>query len=230
MEPLSPRLAPHKGLRGQILLELKRRQPLTARELAEGHGVSTNAIRRHLKELEAEGMAGHTREQRGQGAPTFTYHLMAAGEALFPKRYDETLNEVLTFVAQMSGRDEVHRIFAQRFREEATRLNAELQDAGVEERVSVVVDLLSQQGFMAEWSVEDGSVHIAEHNCALQAAAERFPEICEAEVEFLRSVLGTEVERRAYIPDGCNACEYAVALGSADGPSDAVQPVPPQER
>src|SRR5438445_69557 len=50
----TPQLAAHKGLRGQILLELKRAQPLTAKDLAEKLRVSPNAIRHHLKELEAE--------------------------------------------------------------------------------------------------------------------------------------------------------------------------------
>jgi len=44
-----PQLAAHKGLRGQVLLELKRAQPLTAKELAEKLRVSPNAIRHHLK-------------------------------------------------------------------------------------------------------------------------------------------------------------------------------------
>ena len=35
METLPPGLAPHKGLRGQVLLELKRHQPLTVKELAD---------------------------------------------------------------------------------------------------------------------------------------------------------------------------------------------------
>ena len=49
-----PGLAGHRGLRGDILLELKRQQPLTAKQLADAFSVSANAVRRHLKELEAE--------------------------------------------------------------------------------------------------------------------------------------------------------------------------------
>src|SRR5256885_5880998 len=66
-----PQLAAHKGLRGQILLELKRAQPLTARDLAGKLRVSPNAIRHHLKELEAEQLIAYGREQRGVGAPTY---------------------------------------------------------------------------------------------------------------------------------------------------------------
>lgn len=231
MNPLSPGLAAHKGLRGRVLLELKRYQPLTAMELAEQFAVSANAIRRHLKELEVEGLVEHYRDQRGQGAPTHAYRLTPDGEALFPKRYDEVLTDVLAFVARTVGRDQVQRIFAQRFRTQADRLRLELVEASVEERVQAVVELLSRQGFMAEWSGDAESMRIAEHNCALQSAAERFPEICAAEADFLRDVLRVDVKRTAYIPDGCNSCEYAVGLGELGVPvgSPAELPLEPQQ-
>jgi len=212
MESLSPGLAGHKGLRGQLLLELKRAQPLTASELGARFAVSANAVRRHLKELESEGLVLYDREQRGQGAPTYVYRLSQDGEKLFPRRYDEALTDVLRFVAETNGREEVHRIFAERFRAHAEHLNARLADANLEERVSAVVELLSGQGFMADWSRDQGTVRIEEHNCAVQAAAAHFPEICAAEADFLRQVLKSDVRREEYIPDGCNSCRYAVSV------------------
>lgn len=210
MNDRTPYLAAHKGRRGRLLLELKRDQPLTASELAERHQVSANAVRRHLKELESEGLVGYEREQRGQGAPSFIYRLTERGEAVFPKRYDEALSHVLTFVAETSGREEVRRIFARRFQAHRDRLEAELGEATLEERLEAVVDLLSREGFMAEWSLNEGRLRIAEHNCAFHTVAERFPEICAAEADFLRDVLQTDVSREAYIPAGCNSCQYAL--------------------
>ncbi|MFQ6045392.1 MAG: helix-turn-helix transcriptional regulator [Gemmatimonadales bacterium] len=225
MDALPPALVGHRGLRGRLLLELKRDQPLTAKELADRYGVSANAIRRHLKELETEGLVVYDREQRGQGAPVFVYQLTAIGEALFPKRYDEALTDVLSFLAESSGREEIRRIFEERFRAQADRLNVELGDATLEERVDAVVDLLSRQGFMAEWSVDAGQVRIAEHNCAVQAVAERFPEICAAEAEFLKAILGAAVERESYIPDGCNSCLYTIGSDEvAQAPREGGRP------
>src|SRR5438552_15456548 len=97
-------LTAHKGLRAEILLALKRTQPLTAKQLAHQLGVSVNAIRHHLKELEAESLIAYGREQRGLGAPTFAYRLSAEGEALFPRAYEETLTHVLDRVAEKGGR------------------------------------------------------------------------------------------------------------------------------
>ena len=207
-----PGLAGHKGLRGDILLELKRAQPLTAKELADAFAVSANAVRRHLKELEAEGLVAYAREQRGTGAPTNTFRLTDNGEALFPTQYGEALTDVLASIARNSGREAVKALFAQRFRAHAERLRSALTDASLEEKVAAVVELLSQQGFMAAWSVEANQVKLAEHNCAVRAAAEQFPEICAAEVDFLREVLHSNLQRDSYIPDGCNACEYSIVL------------------
>lgn len=212
MQASNPRLYGQKGLRAHILVALKRSQPLAAKDLAVLQGVSANAIRRHLKELEAERLVEYGREQRGKGAPTFAYRLSDAGEALFPKRYAEELTDVLTFLEQRGGREEVRRFFNERFHGQAQALLARLQGSSLEERVQAVVDLLRQQGFMAEWSLEGGTVRIAEHNCAVQAVAERYPEVCEAEAEFLHEVLRADVQRGAHIPHGCNSCEYAVNL------------------
>src|SRR5918992_2966554 len=94
-----------KGQRGGLLTQFKRAQPLTARELAIRLGVSLNAARHHLKELEAEGLVHYRREHRGVGAPVFAYRLSPAGEELFPRRYCEALSALLTAVVERDGRE-----------------------------------------------------------------------------------------------------------------------------
>jgi DeoR family suf operon transcriptional repressor len=108
-------------------------------------------------------------------------------------------------------------MFAQRFRAHTERLRAELADASLEDRVAAVVKHLSEQGFMAAWTIEEDTVTLAEHHCAVRAAAEQFPEICAAEAEFLREVLQSDLQRDSYIPDGCNACQYSITLGDGNG-------------
>jgi predicted ArsR family transcriptional regulator len=80
---------------------------------------------------------------------------------------------------------------------------------------------------MAEWTTDGAGVRIAEHNCAMHAVASRFPEVCQEEPEFLKQVLGREVERKSHIVAGCNACEYSVGLVQL---ADARQAMAPQEQ
>ena len=68
---------------------------------------------------------------------------------------------------------------------------------------------------MAEVSAEGGQGTLTEHNCAIPAVAERFPEICAAEARFLAEVLHADVDRREHILTGCSACEYHVRFKPA---------------
>ena len=210
MQNVSPAFSGHRGLRSEILLELKKSQPLAAKELGERFSVSANAIRRHLKELESEGLVQFGREQHGLGAPTFAYRLTEQGEALFPNGYRDALTELLGQVAERDGRDAVLALFEQRYSQLGERLKRELDAAPDERRLDVVARVLTDAGYMAEWSADAGVFKLAEHNCAMRAVVERYPEICALEERFLGDVLGADIERKAHIAHGCNACEYAI--------------------
>src|SRR5438034_11721727 len=122
-------LTAHKGLRAEILLALKRTQPLTAKQLAHQLGVSVNAIRHHLKELEAEALIAYGREQRGVGAPTFAYRLSPDGEDLFPRAYEEALTLLLGRLVEKDGRQAAVELFEEHYRELTRRARTELAGA-----------------------------------------------------------------------------------------------------
>jgi len=186
--------------------------------------VSANAIRRHLKELEVDGLVSYGRVQRGVGAPTFAYRLTDRGDAQFPNRYQDALTELLMHIEERAGRGEVSGLFAERFRAHAEQLKTELADQPVELRLQRLVRLLSDEGYMAEWKTENGAITLAEHNCAIRAVAERYPEICAAEVRFLTDVLAADVERREHIATGANACTYAITVTGAGRASAGTTP------
>jgi DeoR family suf operon transcriptional repressor len=206
-----------RGPRGDILLQLKRTPDLAARDLGARLGYSLNGVRHHLKELEAEGLVEYQRRHHGVGAPVFVYRLTAAGEALFPRRYEATLLEFLDHVVARDGRDAAVRVLATHFTELAGRLGESLKGASARRRLEVVASALSDEGYMAEWREQhNGSfATLTEHNCAVKAVAERFPELCQAEARFLETVLGGPVERRTHMLAGCGACEYLVQLAPA---------------
>src|SRR5712691_8495365 len=135
MATISPQLAAHKGLRGAILLELKRAQPLTAKQLAAKLAVTANAVRHHLKQLAAESLIVYGREQRGVGAPTYAYRLSPEGEALFPRAYEATLTQLLERVTEKAGRQAAVALFQDHYRELTRKVLAELHDAAPSERV-----------------------------------------------------------------------------------------------
>lgn len=205
----------HKGQRGAALAQLKRYQPLTARELAVRLGVSLNAARHHLKELEVEGLVSYQREHRGVGAPVFAYRLSPAGEERFPRRYGEALTAMLGEVVEREGRGAAVSLLESYFRLLAGRIQGQLEGLPPADRLRVVARALSEEGFMAEATPGNGAAVLTEHNCAIPAVAKRFPEICAAEAKFLAELLDAEVERTGHILNGCPACEYKVRFAGA---------------
>lgn len=214
METLSPGLAAHKGSRGQVLVELKHDQPLTAQELADRLGVSATAARRHLKELEAEQLVIYGREQRGHGAPTYVYRLSEKGEDLFPNSYQDTARRLLEHMIRTEGRSAAAAVLKEQYADLRKQLAGRVEGLEPEERVVEVARVLNQAGYMAEASSKSGSPKLLVHNCAIHALASCLPEICEAEIEFIQESIGAPVKREAHIVSGCNACEYAVHIES----------------
>lgn len=200
----------YKGPRASILVELKLAPGVTAKELSGRLGLSLNAIRHHLKELEVDGLLEHEREQRGVGAPVFAYRLSPAGERVFPRRYESALTDVLETLVEREGRDAVVGALEARYAALLRRLPPDLAELPAERRLAAVTRLLNEDGFMPGWegSAEGGT--LTEHNCAIRAVAERFPEICAAEERFLSAALGASVDLQAHVLDGCSACEYQV--------------------
>jgi DeoR family suf operon transcriptional repressor len=146
----------------------------------------------------------------------FVYRLSPGGEALFPRRYGQALTAMLDHVVQQEGRDAAVALLESYFGSLARRLRTDLAAVGPEERLQAVARALSEEGYMAEGTTQSGSGVLVEHNCALPAVAERFPEICAAEARFLAQVLGGRVDRREHIMSGCPACEYHVRFGAED--------------
>ena len=215
-----PTLSGYRGIRGEILIALKKAQPLTARELGERFDLTPNALRRHLDQLEADGVVQHASQVRGVGAPVFVFSLSAEGESLFPSAYVAALVEALETVRQHAGTAGVVEMFKRRWDALAESARPELEKLALPERTKLLASLLSEQGYMAEAVTVDASnATLTEHNCAIRAVAERYPEICEAETDFLELMLGGRVERQAHILKGCNACEYTVT-------TDAVRSLP----
>ena len=211
--------AGYKGARAAILVALKRSGELTAPALASLLGASLNAVKHHIKELEREALIVYVRQRQPLGAPVFVYRLSESGEALFPRRYEATLLEVLDRVAEREGRDAAVAMVTSRYDALKASLEAELEGASIAKRLERVTQTLRDEGYMAESMISAGDAAITEHNCAIRAVAERFPEVCAAEARFLSALLGAPVERQQHILAGCGACEYKVRLAD-ERPTD----------
>lgn len=215
MQDVIGALGGFRGVRADLLVALKKCQPVTAQELGEQFGLTANALRRHLKALEQDGLVRYEREVRGVGAPVYTFWLTSAGEALFPRGCVAVLASALELLRENCGEGAVAQVLESEWRQLADEAGPVLDALPLAERVPLVAELLTSKGYMAE-AVEvaqaDGNTALTLriHNCAMREIAERFPETCAAEARFVERLLGVPLVRGAHRLQGCGRCDYGV--------------------
>ncbi len=93
-----------------ILQYLLKQGEATAQQLATALQISPQATRRHLNELEADGLIEYQSIQQGMGRPQHLYQLSRKGRSLFPHRYGEFAVSFLDALAETVGEEQVSKI------------------------------------------------------------------------------------------------------------------------
>ncbi len=229
-----------------ILVYLRKAGQANAQTLAEHLGISPQAIRRHLKDLEAEGLILHVPQQNGLGRPQHVYQLSPLGEEQFPASYDEFALGLLNTLAETLGSEQMGAILQQQWQRKAQEYRSQIGSGSLRERVEHLVELRQSEGYMAEYhpysreladppaaeqpeqySLEQYSEEyiLIEHNCAIAQIAQTFPSVCGHELEMFAAALpDCRVERINWQVNGEHQCGYWIAKpGSPPSPSPATE-------
>lgn len=208
----------HPSTKDDILQHLLKQGRSTAQDLSESLDISPQAIRRHLKDLETEGLITFHSVQSGMGRPQHIYELTSAGRDRFPHHYDEFAVSLLDTLAETVGVDRVGTILRKQWERKAMEYRERLGSGSLAERVTKLVELRRTEGYMAELielePEADGQGSrfvIAEYNCAISSVAESFPSVCGHELTMFAIALSDcQVERTHWSIDGDNRCGYLI--------------------
>ena len=211
---------PASPTRDQVLFHLKTRGSQTAAALAERLELTTEGVRQHLAQLEAEELVEFEEQRGAVGRPARTWRLTPAGDRRFPEGYAELAVDLIQSVKQAFGAEGMDRLVQARTQVQETQYRAELPPAGepLAKRVAALARIRTREGYMAEWRRKaDGSLLLVENHCPICAAAQVCQGICGAELELFQGLLGKEVkvERTEHILEGARRCAYRIEpLGS----------------
>jgi predicted ArsR family transcriptional regulator len=180
----------------------------TVAEIAERAGLSQVAIRRHLQALVADGLVdGHAVPAPGPGRPAVHYRLTARGERLFPDRSSDLADDVLTFLHDERGKNEMIAFLRWRQKRQQAHYASELSDIHVfGDRIQRLAELLSEDGFLATVNADADGFALTQKHCAIKEAAAAHPQLCAFEAALFRQLLGAHVTRRQTIAGGSAAC------------------------
>ena len=203
------------GTRNRVARSILDHGPSTAAELALRLELTQAAVRRHLDTLVADGVV-EPREKRvygsrGRGRPAKVFALTDCGRDAFDQAYDELALDALRWIEQSAGGGEAGRAavaaFARaRFAAQAEGYRGAVAAAAPESRAAALAGALSADGYAATARSAPVGEQLCQHHCPVAHAAERYPQLCEAETEVFSQLLGTHVQRLATIAHGDGVC------------------------
>ncbi|AKG22701.1 iron-sulfur cluster biosynthesis transcriptional regulator SufR [Calothrix sp. 336/3] len=211
----------HQSSTKQDILEyLLRQEQATAGELADVLEISPQAIRRHLKDLDTEGLIEYSSAQLGMGRPQHIYVLSEKGRDRLSREtgdgYGQFAVSLLDTLAETVGREQVSTILRKQWERKALEYRERVGNGSLCQRVANLVELRKSEGYMAEYHPVESPIGLdgyifMEHNCAISDVAESFPSVCGHELEMFAAVLpDCTVERTHWIIDGEHRCGYLV--------------------
>ncbi len=207
---------PLEGTRGRILEELAI-APRTARDLARKIGIQESAARGHLGRMQQKGLVVPTFRREGVGRPRKRFALTAAGQEVFPKKYDLILDAVVDELLSREGEGYVSALFAEAAERMGRAVAKEVPRGGsAEDRTRGLVAALNRLGFRS--SVEktpDGQVRIVRTNCVFRRSALAHPYLlCEVFDKHLTETLLGEagVDLEGSIGKGGLRCTHLIQL------------------
>ena len=199
-----------------ILEYLLKQGDATARQLAQDLKISTQAIRRHLNELEEEGLILYESVQQKMGRPQHLYQLSEQGrDRLSPQKYSQFAVSFLDTLAETAGEEQVSKVLEKQWQRKAAEYRDRLGQGTLAQRIAKLVQLRKEEGYMAELHQVAPKTRqefvLVEHNCAISEVAESYPSICGHELEMFAAVLpDCIVKRTHWINDGEHRCGYSI--------------------
>ncbi len=188
----------------------------TAADLAETFDISPQATRRHLKDLEGAGLIEYDSVQNGMGRPQHIYKLSRLGRSRFPHDYDNFALSFLDTLVETVGEEQFGEILRKQWQRKAIEYHHRIGTGTLKERVSRLVQIRQDEGYMAELHTLDegdnGEKYIlAEHHCAISEVAESYPSVCGHELEMFALVLpDCKIDRTHWLNNGEHRCGYLI--------------------
>ena len=198
----------------KILYQIKRLGPLAARDLANHLDVTTMAIRQHLVQLQAlQLITPLPEEPAGRGRPLRRWKLTERGHQRFPDAHAQVTSELIISIRDVLGEPAINQLIDKRTEDTLRNYQRQLKDADtLKEKLNLLCDLRSAEGYMAELETTDSAYLLKEHHCPICIAARTCQGFCKSELEVFQTLLVdyARVTREDHILSGGQRCTYRV--------------------
>jgi predicted ArsR family transcriptional regulator len=203
--------------RAAIFRLMKDERYVSIPRIAEALGVSHEAARKHMVELQRNGWiesdCGPDEAERREGAPgrpPVRYCLTAEGDHLFPKKYPELLIELLDTIAEEDGPEGAAAVLARFTDHRVAELEPRVASKPMKRKMAALQAIYGEGDPFAGVEKRGEDYVVIERNCPYLNFAMERPDICSTTVSTLRRLTGCEVVRERRFQDGDGRCEFHV--------------------
>jgi predicted ArsR family transcriptional regulator len=201
----------------QIIEHLQRHHSASIKELEGVLGVTTTAVRQHLRTLQAEGYVDRKTVHAGVGRPHHVYVVTEAAHELFQCHCDDLALTMLEEMFAMVGPDRVSVLLDRVSNRLAERYAGSVTAEALRARVEQMAGVLNRQGVLTDVMAEDENLIILKtYNCPYHELAQEHRQICDMDQDMMQKVLGSEVSLSACIMDGDGGCSFIVTRKETD--------------
>jgi predicted ArsR family transcriptional regulator len=199
-----------RSTRMEVLELLRRKGRSSAETIANDLGVTPNAVRQHLTNLERDGLVVSQPERSGRGRPSLLFGLTERADAVFPKRYGQLATMVLQEVQEMGGPEALDEVFARVAARHASAIEKDLVGLPFDEKLKKVVSWIGRAGTLAEQSEGPEGIQVTIHNCPFRNTALKFPQVCTITPQLISRLTGAAVSQSDSIHRRDPFCSFVV--------------------
>lgn len=198
-----------ESTRGQIVM-LLRLSARTVNEIAEGLGLTDNAIRAHLLSLERDGLVEQKGAVKGFRKPHFAYGLTDEARHLFPKPYAFVLNKLIGVLKRTLPSSAVFETLRGVGREIAGD-SPSPNGGDMDTRLGEVLKTLELLGGAAEVVRDNGTITIQSGSCPFNEVVVEHPETCLVAESMIEEIVGVPVKETCN-REGSPKCCFEINL------------------
>jgi DeoR family suf operon transcriptional repressor len=194
--------------RQAILDTLNTYPDATVNDLSDAVGVKAITVRHHLNALLADGLVIMEEQRQAVGRPLHVFTLSQAGRALYPHRYTLWISKLLEQLTETLAPSAAEHLIDKLAQSVAEDARDEFTNLPLRQRMRRLIELLSQQGFSAQWQRTEDGLPLVELHCPYYALGQRHAEICQIDEVLISTVMETEITKGSCLFSGDNVCTY----------------------
>lgn len=202
--------------RRHILDILRDRGQATVDEIVEalqarrGKDITAVTVRHHLTRLQQDELITEPelRHRTTPGRPQHVYTLTQKAQSVFPNNYQQLVAGLLAQLNSQFPSPQINVIFEGVADQLASQIF--IPDVSREERLNIIVEYLTQQGYDAFWETTSEGIVIHTRNCPYHDVARGSEALCSMDLRLISVLTGVVPRRISRVSGGDNTCGYLI--------------------